>query len=108
MGNIKTPAVQSLLITEPAFCAWLGRAEPGDMIVYHRGFLARDTSSCSERLSDFDRKELGRVASRALWAANKGLVDLVQRRHGSEDASYLAIARRRITSIPILIESEKP
>jgi hypothetical protein len=43
-----------------------------------------------------------------MWAAERGFVDLVQRRHGPEDASYLAIARRRIASLPNLIESEKP
>jgi hypothetical protein len=80
-------------LTEIDLAAWIGQAAPGDILEYHRGFLALDTFSLGSPLGDRDRKELSRVASRAMWAAEQGLVHLVQRRNGPDDFSYLAIAR---------------
>ena len=77
-----------ILKGEPEFMGWLGQARPGDAVVYHRGFLAVDRRRIPNR-------DLNRLANRASWAATCGLVDLLQRRHGFEDLSYLAIARRR-------------
>ena len=38
---------------EIAFCAWVAQAEPGETLVYHRGFLAVDaTGVVSKLLSD--------------------------------------------------------
>lgn len=71
-------------IGEIEFLGWLGQAEPGDMLTYHRGLLAADRVHSSE---------LGHLASRAFRLAETSLIHLVQRRHGPNDFSYLAIAR---------------
>jgi hypothetical protein len=52
----------------------------------------------SKHRSDDERGELLRIARRAWWASEKGLVHLVQRRHGSDDYSYLIIARPKAHS----------
>jgi hypothetical protein len=52
-----------------------------------------DTMPQGTRLAERERAELARVARRAWWAAERGLIHLVQRRHRSDDYSYLAIAR---------------
>lgn len=90
----------NLAVSEFDLCRWLGQARPGDVLQYHRGFLALDAVQCSGRRVDHDRAELGRVARRALWAAEKGLAHLVQRRHGPDDYAYLLIARLRTRTNP--------
>lgn len=87
-----------LKLTEIELCAWLGQALPGDTLEYHRGFLAIDIMPHSGRLAGQDRPELARIARRAWWAAERQFVDLVQRRHGPDDYSYLLIARCRPSS----------
>ena len=82
-------------LTETMFCSWLGTAEPGERIIYHRGFLAIDTSPLTFKLPDGERRELLRIAQRALHLAEEGLLHLVQRRVGEGEFTYLAIARRR-------------
>jgi hypothetical protein len=52
-------------------------------------FLLVDAIPHGSRLPEPDRAELRRVASRALWAADRGIADLVQRRHGPDDYSYV-------------------
>ena len=95
MSNItKLPAIR-LGIREIDLCAWLGQAVPGDILEYHRGFLALDGAPQASRLDDMARRELVRVGQRAFWAAEQGIVHLVQRRCGPDDFSYLAIARPR-------------
>ena len=86
---------------EMEFLGWLGQAEAGEVLVYHRGFLAVDRHWA-------EGGALDRLADRAAWAAEHGLADLLQRRHGPEDLSYLAIARQRTTSLSRLIGSETP
>ena len=82
MSNItKLPAIR-LGIKEIDLCAWLGQAVPGDILEYHRGFLALDGTPQASRLDDKARRELVRVGQRAFWAAEQGLVHLVQRRIG--------------------------
>jgi hypothetical protein len=83
------------LITEEGLCGWLGTAVPGDRLLYYRGFLALDCAPAAGRLPEGERTELLRVARRALFAAEKGLVHLLQRRHGPDDYSYLIEARPR-------------
>ncbi len=73
---------------EAEFVGWLGRAKPGDTLIYYRGFLAVDRKSLP------DGGALNRLADRAAWAFTQGLADLLQRRHGPDDSSYLAVARR--------------
>jgi len=69
--------------------AWLGQARPGSVLAYHRGFLATDRAWSASPALD-------RLAARIAWAAGQGWVELVQRRHGPEDSTYLAIARSGI------------
>ncbi len=88
-------------LTELDLLAWLSQAQARDVLIYHRGLLAADRGSLPNR-------DLNRLAKRALWAAELGLVDLVQQRHGPEDASYLAIARRHSTSLSSLIGTPLP
>jgi hypothetical protein len=80
-------------LDEISFCAWIGQAKPGERLEYHRGFLAHDTFSCATALSDKDRAELKKLASRAFWAFEAGLVHLVQERLATDRFAYIAIAR---------------
>lgn len=82
-------------IAEIAFCGWLGQASPGDMLMYHRGHLGLDVVPQVSRLPAAERAELVRLARRAMWAAEQGLVHLLQRRHRPDDYAYLAVARPR-------------
>ena len=80
-------------VTEISFCAWVAQAEPGDRLEYHRGFLVLDTFALFSGLSDKDRAELRKLADRTFWAAEAGLVHLVQERVGPGRFAYIAIAR---------------
>ena len=80
-------------ITEIDFCAWLGQAEPGDILEYHRGFLGVDLTPFGNPMSSKTRAELARTSARAYDVAERGFVHLVQRRLGPDVFSYLAIAR---------------
>lgn len=105
MRNLKPiPAIRPR-ITEIDFCAWLGQAGSGDVLIYHRGFLVLDTSLCGRSLDEAGRKELARTARRAWWAAERQLVHLLQRRNGPDDFSYLAIARPRPKTLPASLSS---
>lgn len=95
-----TPS-ERILKGEPEFMGWLGQAQPGDAVVYHRGILAADRRRIPNR-------DLNRLANLASWAATCGLVDLLQRRHGFEDASYLAVARQRPSDFANLTGSDMP
>ena len=95
MSNITNLPAIRLGIKELDLCAWLGQAVPGDVLEYHRGFLALDTTQHGSRLSETARNELARVGRRAFWAAEQNIAHLVQRRVGQDDFSYLAIARPR-------------
>ena len=88
----------ALIIDVAGFEVWLQNARPGCLIEYHRGHL------CIDRQQKFDaphnapenkaRAVLNNLATRALRASEQGLVHLVQRRHGPEGFSYLAIKSR--------------
>jgi hypothetical protein len=80
-------------LTETDLCGWIGQAAPGEALEYYRGFLAMDTFSHGAQLVERERAELVRLARRAWWASEQKLIHLVQRRHGPDDYSYLAIAR---------------
>jgi hypothetical protein len=82
-------------LREADLCAWLGAALPGDSLVYHRGFLAVDCDYAISHLSKPERTRLTLVARRARLAEERGLVHLIQRRHGPDDYDYLIVARRR-------------
>ena len=94
MGNTPFITVRaSRPLTEIEFCAWVAQAAPGDRLEYHRGFLVLDNFAMFSRLDDKDRAELGKLASRAFWAAEQGLVHLVQERVGPDHFAYIAVAR---------------
>jgi hypothetical protein len=82
-------------VTEHQLCCWLGGANPGDILQYYRGFLAFDVSPSVRRLNEHQRKELLRVAQRARWASENGLVHLTQRRYGVDDYAYFVEAKVR-------------
>ena len=98
-GSSNRRSVARPAINETAFCAWVGQAHPGAQLVYHRGLLALDASINSQTPKSDARHELARVARRAWWAAEQGLVHLVQRRNGPDDFTYLAIARPRTAEV---------
>lgn len=81
--------------TEQEFCSWLGQASNGDTLEYFRGSLVNETHREVSRLPPNDCQELGRLAKRARWAAERGLVHLLQRRNGPDDFTYLVVARSR-------------
>ena len=86
--------------------AWLNQAEPGDALEYHRGFLALDRSMRTPAMSEDDRIALCQLASLAMRLADRGLVDLVQRRIARDCFSYLAIARSRDCELSQILEAE--
>ena len=80
-------------LDEISFCAWVAQAGPGERLEYHRGFLTLDTFALFSGLSDKQRAELRRLGTRAFWAAEQGLVHLVQERVGLDQFAYFAVAR---------------
>lgn len=95
MGTGRKLPTACLSLSEIDLCGWLGQAAPGETLEYYRGYLVIDAIPHGGRLPEQDRAELRRVARRALWASDRGIADLVQRRHGPDDYSYLVIARPR-------------
>lgn len=88
-----TPVAPTLVfaIDTDRFDAWLQTARPGSLIEYHRGHLVIDRQPKLDAPDNEARAVLHDLATRALRAAERGLVHLVQRRHGDDDYSYLAI-----------------
>ena len=82
-------------LDEIGLSAWIAQAEPGDTLVYHRGFLAVDTFGSASPLSPERRSTLRLTADAALRAAEQDLVHLVQARIGPDQFAYIAIARAR-------------
>lgn len=92
--NIETITHVRLAVSENAFVDWLFTPDGGDRIVYHRGFLARDTDKIQGRMQEPERLELLQLARRAMSNSDKGVLCLVQKRHGFEDYSYIAVKRK--------------
>ena len=112
MGNTPFITVQaSRPLSEIEFCAWVAQAAPGDRLEYHRGFLVLDTFPMFSHLPESRRAELARLASRAFWAAEQGLVHLVQERVGPDRFAYIAVARPKpkhaATSLSALLLEEQ-
>jgi hypothetical protein len=82
-------------LNEVELCAWIAQAEPSAVLEYHRGFLALDRTAFGRLGETPARAALSMLGNRAHDLAERGLVHLVQHRHGAEDYSYLAIARPR-------------
>lgn len=110
LTSITTTSPANPPLNEATFCTWLGAAAPGDAITYHRGALVRDTCPQLKLLEQDERVRVARLSSRALTLAEAGLLHLVQRRHGFEDFSYVAIARpkprRNISALHALLLKE--
>lgn len=88
-------------LSEIELCAWVAAAETGDVLEYHRGFLAHDRTAVGRFRDMPARAALGLLADRAHDLAAHGLIHLVQRRHAPDDYSYLAIARPRSRTAPV-------
>ena len=102
-------AVSKSITTQPndiGLLAWLSQAAPGDVLEYHRGFLALDRSHHTSRLKEDDRQVLCRVANLAMRLSDRGLVHLVQRRIKPDCFSYLAIARPRDGGLSQFLDAE--
>ena len=89
-----------LALREGAFRNWLRAARPGSLIEYHRGLLS------------VDRLQKPHTPNNEARAFEQGFVRLVQKHHGPEDFSYLAIkarppAKRRRAAYPPLKLLEK-
>ena len=78
-----------------ALCDRMTDAVPGDAIIYHIGFLARDRCKTVSELPEEQRAELNVLADYAMRLMEGGWVHLLQRRIGPERLAYLAIVRPR-------------
>jgi len=85
----------ALIIREGAFNKWLTAAKAGDRAEYHRGALAIDRAPRISSLAEPHRKELVRIADRAMALAEDGRVLLLQERRGTDDFSYMAVMAKR-------------
>lgn len=85
---VRPPA--ALSIFEREFCNWVGDAEPGSKVEYHRGHLASDRVRGMSTFAEKARRELGAIADRAQSLAAEGRLILTQVRHGDGDYSYYA------------------
>jgi hypothetical protein len=95
VGMARPRRIQPPRLTEIELCAWIAQAEPGALLEYHRGFLALDRTAFGRFAETPARTALSTLGNRAHDLAERGLVHLVQLRHGPEDYSYFAIARPR-------------
>ena len=80
-------------LDEVGLCAWIAQADPGETLIYHRGFLAVDATAVLSKLPADRQRVLRQVAAAALRAAEQNLVHLVQARIGPDHFAYVAIAR---------------
>lgn len=77
--------------------AWHDLVLPGTSITYWTGHLAEDAESTDRQLASN-----ARMARHGAWRlAQKGLVDLVQRRNGNR-FDYLAIKRESRDRMPVM------
>ena len=86
---------RSLAISTDAFDKWLDQAAPGKRIEYHRGALAIDREPRSSSLAEHHRRDLIRIADRAMALAKEGRVLLLQERRGKDNFSYMAVMARK-------------
>jgi hypothetical protein len=93
-------ATARLSLTESELVDWLETAGSGETLEYYRGFLLLDTVQHVSRVPEAQRLELVRVAECARRAAENRKAYLLQRRHGSDDYSYLIVARRHASTEP--------
>jgi hypothetical protein len=79
--------------------AWVVRAGPGERLEYYRGFLAIDRVKDTSALNELERRKLATVAEHALALAERGVLRLLQERHGKGDYSYWAVVGTPARSI---------
>ena len=77
--NLEPPPL-SLSVREEEFRAWVGQAEPGQCVEYHRGHLVIDRARGFSRLDEKSRRELCAIADRTTSLADEGRLILIQRR----------------------------
>jgi hypothetical protein len=82
-------------LDEVGLCAWIAQAEPGETLIYHRGFLAVDATAILSKLPADRQRALRQVAAAALRAAEQNLLHLVQARIGPDQFAYIAVARAK-------------
>jgi hypothetical protein len=70
--------------------AWLDRAQPGNRVLYHQGFLVVDRG-CTSSLNKGERRHLDALATAVAAAAAAGLIYLVQQRLAAGTFRYLAV-----------------
>lgn len=87
----------ALSIFEKDFCIWVGHAEPGTKLEYHRGFLSSDRVRGMSAFGEKARRELGAIADRAQRLAAEGRLILTQERHGDGDYSYYAAKPMKVS-----------
>ncbi|BCH23556.1 hypothetical protein [Mesorhizobium sp. L-8-3] len=107
-ASLPRPSAPWPPVPEDDFCTWLQKALPHEAIEYHRGFLILDRHADTSELHRAERLELTVVATRALAAAEQGLVHLVQRRLAPCQFSYLAIKRSSQLGAPAPDQMVKP
>lgn len=81
------------LTTAKDFRIWLAGATRGECFTYFVGFLALGIDADGRQLPELARKESALVGQRALIAAERGLVHLLQRRLKENCFEYFAVAR---------------
>ena len=85
------------MIELSAFKAWLDTAAPGDVIIWHEGFLARERKAWREPQRDAPSIKhtpiagLDLLAKAVSKAAESGVVAIVQRRTGRDCWAYVAV-----------------
>lgn len=75
-------------------------AEPGVIIEYHRGFLARDCDPLVLTMLDQTHIDARETRARAWGAYQAGDGHLVQRKNGMGEYSYLFIKRAHVPNGP--------
>jgi hypothetical protein len=90
--SVIKPSRVHLLVDESELLSWLSTANAGDVLEYHRGYLAMDRVPGS-RLGEEARQELDRIANKLFALASSSRGHLLQRRHGNGDYTYLFVYR---------------
>jgi len=76
--------------------AWLRDAPKGETCTYYRGFLGRDRASSwsngqKNKIADLMLEYSGQIQRTGRPASKPRCVVLLQRRHGEDDYSYIAV-----------------
>jgi ribosomal protein L2 len=91
-------SIEPTIDTSDELIDFVGRAQPGDVCVYHRGHLAYDASLEGAQHDGDHRSCLTKLSGIAYALYRNGRVLLVQRRDGEEFA-YLAVRSSRSVAL---------